>query len=198
MGSIETFRHKKMFSAETVGFRFEADLFKSVAMIVGCGSHWQHWDVSPSKNGCGRNRWLADLFKSAPMIPWFRCHGQHWDASPYESGCCGNRWFQIRSRPLQIGTDDRRFFIRIAVIGNRIAVIGNVESYRDKKMFAAEAVGFKSEAPGFCSQDNTETFHNKIMVVAEAVGFRFEADLFKSITMILGFGCHGHHRDAAP
>ena len=39
--------------------------------------------------------------------------------------------------------------------------------------------------------NNTESFHNKIMAVAETVRFRFEADLFKSVPMILGFGCHG-------
>ena len=43
--------------------------------------------------------------------------------------------------------------------------------------------------------DNTETFHNKKRVVAGTVGFIFEADPFKSVTIVIGFGCHGQHRD---
>ena len=47
-----------MVAAETVGFRFEADLFKSVPMILSYGCHGQHWDVSSQENGCCRNRWF--------------------------------------------------------------------------------------------------------------------------------------------
>ena len=46
--------------------------------------------------------------------------------------------------------------------------------------------------------DNIETLHNKIMVVAETVGSIFEADLFKSVPMIRGFGCHGQHWHVSP
>ena len=41
--------------------------------------------------------------------------------------------------------------------------------------------------------DNIETFHHKKIVVADTVGFRFEAYVFKWLSMILGFGCHGQH-----
>ena len=42
------------------------------------------------------------------------------------------------------------------------------------------------------AMDNAETFQNMKMVVAESVGFRFEADLFKSVAINIGFGCHGN------
>ena len=45
--------------------------------------------------------------------------------------------------------------------------------------------------------DNIETFHNKKTVDAETGGFTAEADLFKSVPMFLGFGCHGQHWDAS-
>ena len=41
--------------------------------------------------------------------------------------------------------------------------------------------------------DNINMFQNKKMVAAENVGFRFEADLFKSVQIILGFASHGQH-----
>ena len=47
MYNTETFRDEKMVVAETVGLRFEADLFKSVQIIQGFGGHGQHSDVSP-------------------------------------------------------------------------------------------------------------------------------------------------------
>ena len=47
MDNIETFQHEKIFAVENVGVRFEADLFKSVQMILDCCCHWQHWHVSP-------------------------------------------------------------------------------------------------------------------------------------------------------
>ena len=34
MDNMEMFHHKKMVAAENVGFRFEADLFKSVPVII--------------------------------------------------------------------------------------------------------------------------------------------------------------------
>ena len=37
MDNIETFHHKKAIAAGNVGFRFEADLFKSVQIIIGSG-----------------------------------------------------------------------------------------------------------------------------------------------------------------
>ena len=56
-------------------------------------------------------RFEADLFKSAPMILCFGCHEQHWDVSPQEDGCSRSRWFRIRSRPLQMSTDDPRLWL---------------------------------------------------------------------------------------
>ena len=46
--------------------------------------------------------------------------------------------------------------------------------------------------------DNIEMYHNKKKVAAETVGFKFEADLFKSVQIIIGFGCHEQNRDASP
>ena len=42
MDNIETLHHKRVVAAETVGFIFEADLFKSVPMILSFGGHEQH------------------------------------------------------------------------------------------------------------------------------------------------------------
>ena len=39
MDSIETFQNQNMVTAQTVGFRFEADLFKSVQIIIGFDCH---------------------------------------------------------------------------------------------------------------------------------------------------------------
>ena len=36
------------------------------------------------------------------------------------------------------------------------------------------------------------------MVATENVGSIIEADLFKSVQMMLGSGCHGQHRDVSP
>ena len=46
MDNTETFHTKKMAVRETIGFRFKADPFESVPMILGFGCHGQHWDVS--------------------------------------------------------------------------------------------------------------------------------------------------------
>ena len=47
MHNIETLHNKKMVVAENVGFRLEADFFKSVPMILGCGCHGKHRDAPP-------------------------------------------------------------------------------------------------------------------------------------------------------
>ena len=114
MHNIETFHNKKTVSAETVGFRFEANLFKSVPMF----RFWLSWTTLRRFTN---RKWLlaetarftfeADLFKSGPMILGFGCHGQHWDVSPQENGCCGIRWCQARTRPFQIRTDYHRFLL---------------------------------------------------------------------------------------
>ena len=39
MHNIDTFHNNKMIGAETVGFRFEAGLFKTVQIIQGVGCH---------------------------------------------------------------------------------------------------------------------------------------------------------------
>ena len=50
----------------------------------------------------------------------------------------------------------------------------------------------------FHVMDNIDMYPNKKMVAAETVGFTVEADFFKAGPMILGFGCHGQHGDASP
>ena len=55
-----------MVVAETFGFRFEADLFTSVQMILGCGVHGHHRDAPPSKTVAADIvgfKLEADLFK---------------------------------------------------------------------------------------------------------------------------------------
>ena len=42
MDNIETFHHNAMVVPETVGFAIEADVFKSVLIILGFGFHGQH------------------------------------------------------------------------------------------------------------------------------------------------------------
>ena len=44
---IATLHRNRIVVAETVGFWFEADVFKSVPMILHSGCHGQHWDVPP-------------------------------------------------------------------------------------------------------------------------------------------------------
>ena len=65
MESIETFHNKKMIAAQTVGFIFEVDFFKSVQMIRSFGCHGQHWDVSQLENGSCRNLWFQ--IRSKPL-----------------------------------------------------------------------------------------------------------------------------------
>ena len=69
-----------MVAAEAVGFRFEADLFKSVPMIPGFGSHDNtetfHNQTIVVADTVGF-RFEADLFKSVPIILGFGCRGQH-------------------------------------------------------------------------------------------------------------------------
>ena len=47
MDNTEAFHNKKIVAVKNVGFRFEADLFKSVQMILDCCCHGKHEDVSP-------------------------------------------------------------------------------------------------------------------------------------------------------
>ena len=42
MDNIKTLHQKKKVVAQTVGFTFEADLFKSAPMILGFNCHGQH------------------------------------------------------------------------------------------------------------------------------------------------------------
>ena len=73
----------------------------------------------------------------------------------------------------------------------------NTETFQYKKMVVAETGGFSFEAhffqistddnKFFVSKDNIETFQNQNM----------EADLFKSVQIIIGFGCHEQHGDAS-
>ena len=58
MNKIEMFHHERTVVTETVGFRFEEDLFISVQIIIGFGYHAQHWNGSPNINGCCRTLWF--------------------------------------------------------------------------------------------------------------------------------------------
>ena len=42
MENIETLHHKKTVAADIVGFKLEADLFKSVPVLLGFSFHGQH------------------------------------------------------------------------------------------------------------------------------------------------------------
>ena len=122
MHNVEKVHRKKIVAAETVGCRLEADLFKSVRIIIGFGYHATHWNVSQQDNGRSRK------------------------------GC-----FQIRSRPFQVGTDDRkcllfwktlrRFKTRICLLHKPLVSDSKPTSsnqYRSSKAFAV--------------MDNIETF----------------------------------------
>ena len=65
MDHIETFHNKRAVAAETVGCTFEADLFKTVPMLLRCCCHGQHWDFSQSEDGCCRNGSLQ--IRSRPL-----------------------------------------------------------------------------------------------------------------------------------
>ena len=80
MDNIEMFHHKKMVAAETGGFRFEPDLFKSVTIIIGFvvvdnieTFHHQKMVAAETVDF----KFEAHLFKSVPMILGFGCHDEH-------------------------------------------------------------------------------------------------------------------------
>ena len=80
MDSIETFHHKPDVVADTVGFRFEADLFKSVLTTIGFvvvdnieTFHHQKMFAAESFDF----RFEAHFFKSVPMILGCRCLNEH-------------------------------------------------------------------------------------------------------------------------
>ena len=69
-----------------------------------------------------------------------------------------------------------------------LAVMGNIETFHNKKTVVVETVGFWFEADlcksvpiiiGLVVIDNTGTFHKHKMVVAETVAYRVEADFIK-------------------
>ena len=68
-----------MVVAETVGFWFEADLFKSVLIITGLACH--NIETCHQKNMVAAEtvgyRFEADFVSSVPMIIGFGCHEQH-------------------------------------------------------------------------------------------------------------------------
>ena len=70
----------------------------------------------------------------------------------------------------------------------------NIEIFHNKKVVAAETVGFRFEADlsksvpiiiCYVVVDNIEAFQNQNMVAAETVGFRFEVDFFKTVQLII-------------
>ena len=78
MDNIETFHHQKKVAAENVGSRFEADLFKSVQMILDCFVVMDSIQTFRHKKMVAADtvgfRFEADLFKSVPMIFGFGTH----------------------------------------------------------------------------------------------------------------------------
>ena len=80
MDNIETFHIQTTVVAETVGFVFEANLCKSVPIIIvfvvmdNTGKYHKQKIVVAETVGF---RFEADLFKSVAMILVSGCHGQH-------------------------------------------------------------------------------------------------------------------------
>ena len=114
MDNTEMFHHKNIVAAEYVGFRFEADLFQSVPMIISFCCHGQHWDVPNSENGCCRNRWFQ--IRSRPFQISTDNHRRwlSWTTLRrfiIRNGCCRNRWFRIRSKPLQMSAGEHSFWL---------------------------------------------------------------------------------------
>ena len=81
MDNTETFHDQKMVVAGTVGFSFEADLFKSGPIIKGFGCNGQHSGVSQKQRLVVAETvgflFEADFCRSVPTILGFGCHGQH-------------------------------------------------------------------------------------------------------------------------
>ena len=78
MDNIETFHHKRIVAAENVGSRLEADLFKSVQMILDLFVVMDSIQTFRHKKMVAADtvgfRFEADLFKSVPMIFGFGTH----------------------------------------------------------------------------------------------------------------------------
>ena len=80
MDSIATFHHKKTVVAETVGFRSEADVFKSAPIFLGFVCHVLHRVFRYQKMVVAESvgfRSEADLFKSVQIIQGSGGHDQH-------------------------------------------------------------------------------------------------------------------------
>ena len=80
MDIFKTFHNKQTVVAETVGFRFEVDLCKSVPIIIGffvvmdnTGTFHTNKRINTENVGF---RFEAGLFKSASMILGSGCYGQ--------------------------------------------------------------------------------------------------------------------------
>ena len=139
-------------------------------------------------------RFEEDFFL-VQIVIGFGCHAQHCDVSPQEHGCCRTRWYHVRSRPLQISTDYHWLLLSCTTL----------KRFTTRKWFLQKPLFFFTSeqicsnqyrwSQAFVVMDNTETFQHQYMVAAESVGFRFEADLFKSVQLIIGFGCHGQAWD---
>ena len=84
MDNIEMFHYKKVVAAETVGFRFAADLFKSVPIIISFVvvdnvETFQNQNMIAAENV---GFWFeADVFKSVQIIIGFGFLEQHWYVS---------------------------------------------------------------------------------------------------------------------
>ena len=144
MVNIETFHHKKRVAAETVGFRFEADLFKWVPMILGFGCHRQHRDVSPQENDRCRNGWFQ--IRSPPQIStdYYRCcrRGDNIEMFHHQ------KMVDAESVDFRFEADTSSNLYRCSWA---LAVMYNTETFRNEKMVLAETVGFRFDADLFKS-----------------------------------------------
>ena len=80
MDNIETLHKKRMVVPETFGFRFEADLFKSVPTILGLAV-MDNMEVFHHKRMVASETvgfmFEAHFFKSVSILIGFGCHAQH-------------------------------------------------------------------------------------------------------------------------
>ena len=80
MNNIETLHYKKTVAADIVGFKFKADLVKSVPMFLGLAVMENIQTLHKMKMVVAETfdfRFEADLSKPVPMIPGLGNYGQH-------------------------------------------------------------------------------------------------------------------------
>ena len=189
MDNIEMFHHKKMAAAETDGFRFKADLFKSAPTIISVVVVDNIETFQKSEYGCCRNRWFQIRSRPVQISP------------DYHS-------FLLRRFPLNrllqkpLVSHSKQTYLNHYRSSMALVVIDNIETFHHKKIVLQKPlVSYLKQtsstqhrsSSALAVMDNIETFHNEKNVVAETVGFRLEADLFKSVQIVQGVGWHRQH-----